>query len=90
VRSDGDDIYDYLLQRRAEVETAFGSSLRWLPAAPVPENSGPAPALVAKIVCPALRDLPQEDWPEVQDRLIDAMVRLERAIAPQVQQWLPE
>jgi hypothetical protein len=90
VRSDGDDIYAYLLQRRTEIETAFGGSLRWLPAAPVPGNSGPSPALVATIVCPALRDLPRGDWPEVQDRMIDAMVRLERAIAPQVQQWLPE
>jgi Domain of unknown function (DUF4268) len=90
VRSDGDDIYGYLLQRRAEIETAFGGSLRWLTAAPVPGNRWPSPALVATIVCPALRDLPHEDWPEVQDRMIDAMVRLERAVAPQVQRWLPE
>jgi hypothetical protein len=90
VRSDGDDIYAYLLQRRAEIETAFGAPLRWLAAAPVPGNSWPSPALVAKIVCPALRDLPGGDWPKVQDRMIDAMVQLERAIAPQVQQWLPE
>jgi hypothetical protein len=90
VRSDGDDIYGYLLQRRAEIETAFGGSLRWLPIAPVPENSGQSPALIATIVCPALRDLPHEHWPEVQDRMIDAMVRLERAVAPQVHQWLPE
>jgi hypothetical protein len=90
VRSDGDDIYSYLLRRRAEIETAFGGSLRWLPAAPVPGNSGPSPALIVEIVCPALEDLPRDHWPEIQDRMIDAMVRLERAVAPQVQRWLPE
>lgn len=90
VRSDGDDIYGYLLQRRAEIEIAFGGPLRWLAAAPVPGNSGPSPALMVEIVCPALRDLPREHWPEVQERMIDAMVRLERAVAPQVQSWLPE
>jgi hypothetical protein len=90
VRSDDDDIYDELLQRRAEIETAFGAPLRWLPAAPVPGNSWPSPAIVAEIACPALRHLSEEQWPGVQDRMIDAMVRLERAIAPQVQQWLPE
>ena len=90
VRSDSDDIYGYLLQQRDEIETAFGGPLRWQPAAPVPGNSWPSPALVATIVCPALRDLPREHWPEVHDRMIDAMVRLERAVAPQVQRWLPE
>jgi hypothetical protein len=90
VRSDGDDIYGYLLQRRAEIETAFGGPLCWLPAAPVPGNSWPSPALVVEIACPALRDLSEEQWPEVQDRMIDAMVRLERAVALQVQRWLPE
>lgn len=90
VRSDADSIYQHMLRHRIQIEQAFGGPLRWLSAAPVPENSEPSPALCATIASPPLKDLPQEQWEEVQCQMIDAMARLEDAVTPQVQSWLPD
>lgn len=90
VRSDGDEIFAHLLQQRDQIEADFGGLLRWLKAFPVPGNAHPSPALVANVACPGLRDLPRAQWPTVQTQMIDAMVRLEKAVAPQVAVWLPD
>lgn len=90
VRSDGEEIFEHLLVRRAQIEADFGGTLRWLRAFPVPGNTYPSPALVASVPCPGLRDLPRDQWSAVQAQMIDAMVRLEQAVAPQVVAWLPD
>lgn len=89
-RSDGDAIFDHLLQRRAAIEGTFGGPLRWFRAFPIPGERDVAPALVTKVACPGLGQLPREQWPAVQAAMIDAMVRLELAVAPHVAPWLPE
>jgi hypothetical protein len=90
VRSDADEIFEHLLQRRDTIEADFGEALRWVQAFPVPGNTHPSPALVTRVACLSLRDLPRVDWPAVQAQMIDAMVRLEQAVAPHVAAWLPE
>src|SRR5919199_4210773 len=89
VRSDGEEIFEQLLQRRDTIEADAGAVLLWVQAYPVPGNRHPAPALVMRVACAGLCDLPQADWPAVQAQMIDAMVRLEQAVAPQVAAWLP-
>ncbi len=90
VRSDADEIFEHLLQRRDTIEADFGEALRWVQAFAVPGNAHPSPALVTRVACLGLRDLPRADWSAVQAQMIDAMVRLEQAVAPHAAAWLPE
>ena len=90
VRSDADEIFDHLLQRRDTIEADFVEALRWVQAFLVPGNVHASPALVTRVACLGLRDLPRADWPAVQAQMIDAMVRLEQTVAPHVAAWLPE
>jgi Domain of unknown function (DUF4268) len=90
LRSDGEEIFDHLVARRAQVEEACGGSLHWMRAYPVPDDRYPAPALLTRVSCPGLSQLPREQWSAVQAQMVDAMVRLEHAVASQVEAWLPE
>ena len=90
IRSDADEIFEHLLQRRDMIEADVGEALRWVQAFAVPGNAHPSPALVTRVACLGLRDLPRSDWPAVQAQMLDAMVRLEQAVAPHVGAWLPE
>ena len=90
MRSDGEQIYNSLIRRRRQINEAFGGSLLWLRDAHNSEHPGPYPALACSIACPSLRELDRESWPTVQWQMIDAMVRLERAVAPYLQRWLEE
>ena len=78
VRSDGEQIYHSLVRRRKQINEAFGGSLLWLPEAHSSEHLWP----YHTIACPSLRELDRESWSAVQSQMIDAMVRLERAVAP--------
>lgn len=89
-RSDGEEIFEHLLQRRAQLDSVFGGALSWHRSFVVPDDRYPVPAIVTSVACPGLSELPREQWPSVQEQMIDAMVRLERAVAPQVALWLPE
>ena len=90
VRSDADEIFEHLLQRRDRIEADVGEALRWVQAFPVPGNAHPSPALLMRVACLGLRDLPRAEWPAVQAQMIEAMVRLEQAVAAHVAAWLPE
>ncbi len=79
LRSDGEQINE-----------AFGGSLLWLREAHSSEHPWPYPALAWTIACPSLRELDRESWPAIQSQMIDAMVRLERAVVPYLQRWLEE
>jgi hypothetical protein len=89
-RSDSDEIYAQLVQQRAAIEAAIGAPLTWLPAWRSPEHRWPAPAIVQVIACPSLRDLDQAAWPALQMQMIEAMVRLERTLVPQLHPWLTD
>jgi len=86
VRSDGEQIYRRLVRRRRQINAAFGGSLLWLPDA----HSSEHPWSYHAIACPSLRELDRQSWSAVQSQMIDAMVRLERAVAPYLQRWLEE
>ena len=90
VRSDGGEIFEHLSAHRIQIEADFGGALRWVQAFPVPGDTYPAPALVTSVPCLGLRDLPRDQWPVLQLQMIDAMVRLEQAVAPHVVAWLPD
>jgi len=87
-RSDGEQIYTGLVRRREQIDAAFGGPLRWLREARSATDPWPYPALRWTAPCPPLRDLDRSQWPALQAQMIDAMVRLERAVVPHVQQWL--
>ncbi len=90
LRSDGEQIYNSLIRRRKQINEAFGGSLLWLRNARSPEQPFPYHAIAWTIACPSLRELDRESWSAVQSQMIDAMVRLERAVAPYLQRWLEE
>jgi hypothetical protein len=88
-RSDGDQIYASLVQQRAQIDAAFGEPLQWLRDARSASEQWPYRALRWTVSCSPLRDLDRSAWPALQAQMIDAMVHLERAIVPHLQQWLP-
>ena len=90
LRSDGEQIYNSLIRRRKQINEAFGGSLLWLRNARSPEQPFPYHAIAWTIACPSLRELDRASWSAVQSHMIDAMVRLERAVAPYLQRWLEE
>jgi hypothetical protein len=68
-------IYDSLQSHQAEIDGAFGGKLTWLRL-----NHRKASRLVYMAPGGLRSDDPQ--WPSIQDAMIDAMVRLEKAISP--------
>ena len=71
-------IFDSLYANRDTIERAFGDRLEWLRLDAV-RNSRTRYV----ISFGGLRD--RDRWPEIQERMIDAMVRLERALKPEIQ-----
>jgi hypothetical protein len=66
------DAFDALQAQREMIEGSFGSPLEWQP---LPDSRG---CRVFSLVEGGWKT-PEADWPDLQDRLIDAMVQLERA-----------
>ena len=72
-------IFDELFSHKAEIEAAFGEPLDWQP-------------LEGRRACRIAYHIPgtglknEEAWPELQDRMIDAMIRFEKALRPWVKQ----
>jgi hypothetical protein len=62
-----------LEQHKAEIETTFGESLDWQE---LEQSRG---CRICKVLEGGWKT-PESDWPVLQDRLIDAMVRLEKAL----------
>jgi len=70
-------VFDALLQSRAEIEEEFGGELEWDRAETV------AWCFIRHRMGPGGYDA-EDRWPQVQDAMVDAMVRLERAFAPRI------
>jgi hypothetical protein len=70
-------IFDALYTRREEIEQVFGDRLEW-------QRLDDRRASRIRYLIPSggLKD--QDRWPEIQERMIDAMIRLERALAPTI------
>jgi Domain of unknown function (DUF4268) len=70
-------IFDSLHSARDEIEQVFGGPLEWLRL-----DSKRACRILTRIEIGGYRD--EESWPEVQDAMIDSMIRLERALKPHI------
>jgi len=69
-------VFEALRQHKEEIEASFGEPLEW------DEVEGRSTYRVRKsIALGGYRD-EQEKWPAIQDAMIDAMVRLEKALKP--------
>ncbi len=72
-------IYQHLLKHRADIEAAAGAPLRWNPTKRPPKKTRCIQLAVAGGGCDN-----RASWPLLQDNLIAAMIRLQRACHP----WL--
>src|ERR1700690_313961 len=71
-------VFRALERQRDAIESAFGEKLEWQE---LPDSSSCR-------ICKTLDgggNTPEAEWPPLQDRLIEAMIRLEKAIKPPIQ-----
>lgn len=69
--------FDALHERKEAIEARFGHDLDWMP-----EEDIKACHITYTMDTGGWRD--EERWPQVQGAMADAMVRLERALAPEI------
>jgi hypothetical protein len=71
-------VLSYLRDRKEQIEQTFGGELEWL-------NMDGKRSCIVRVprIEGGYRDEP-EQWPKIQDALIDRIVRLERALAPHI------
>lgn len=69
------DRFDELYKHKAEIEKEFGDKLSWERL-----DKKRASRIAFRIVGVGLRD--KDKWPELQSKMIDAMIRLEKATKP--------
>ncbi|MDA3915280.1 DUF4268 domain-containing protein [Oleiagrimonas sp.] len=70
--------FEALRSQRQAIEGAFGEALEWQP---LPDRSGSRICLDM----PGGWKLPEAEWPQLQDKLIDAITRLDRALRDPIQ-----
>jgi len=69
------EVFEHLLERKAEIEKSFGEALEWHPL------EGRRACRVSKVIqAGGLKD--EERWNEIQEAMINAMTRLEKAFRP--------
>jgi len=77
-KGENEAIFDKLLEYRDQIDSAFGAPLDW-------------ERLEQREVCRIKHTLKnggyrdEENWPEIQDDMIDAMIRLEKALRPHIE-----
>ncbi|MCD6519148.1 MAG: DUF4268 domain-containing protein, partial [Anaerolineae bacterium] len=71
-------IFDALFAHKEQIEETFGAPLRW-------DRLDERRASAVRYDLPdgGVRD--QERWPEIQERLIETMIRFERALRPEIE-----
>lgn len=70
------EFFAHLLEKKGEVEKAFGGELDWQ------SLEGRRACRISHVAAQKGYRDPEQDWPEVQERLVDAMCRLEKALKP--------
>ena len=70
--------FNQLKAHQAEIEQEFGEPLEWQE---LPEGVG---CRIRKVIQGGYRS-PIENWPKLHEQLVDAMIRLDKAMRPQVQ-----
>ncbi len=76
---ENNEIFDTLEKAKGEIEEAFGKPLEWLPL-----EDKRACRIVKRFSLGGYRS-DEEKWPEVQDAMIDGMIRLEKAFKPHIE-----
>lgn len=71
-------IFENLLTAKKEIEHRFGEQLEWEPL----ENK--QACRISKIISGG-GYLDEQDWPKIQEMMVNAMIRLEKALSPQIQ-----
>lgn len=74
---DSKKVFDALYAKRSEVEQKFGKPLEWL-------RQDDIKTSVIQHVIPGGGLKNEGQWKEIQDRMIDAMLRLETALSPEI------
>jgi len=69
-------MFDELAANKSEIEKKFGAELSWQ------RLEGKRACRVAKKIITAGGLLDEENWPQIQDEMINWMIRLEKAFAP--------
>lgn len=70
-------IFRQLLKHREEIEKKFGDTLEWQ------ELENKRACRIRKTISGGYRD-PEPEWPEIHRRMVDTMIRLEKALAPYI------
>ena len=76
--SENEEIFDRLRQSQAEIEEVFGEPLEWQGL-----EGKRACRIVKRFSLGGYQD-EEERWPEIQDPMIDGMIRLEAALKPHI------
>ncbi|HNQ88444.1 MAG TPA: DUF4268 domain-containing protein [Verrucomicrobiota bacterium] len=70
-------LFDLLEKSKSDIEGSFGGALYW------ERGDGMQACCISKVLSiGGYRD--RDKWPEIQDAMIDAMIRLERALKPHI------
>jgi hypothetical protein len=72
-------IFDQLFARRMEIEHAFGAALEW-------DRCDQGHGSYIRYRLPGGGLLPQEAWPEIQERMIETLMRFKKALESSIQE----
>jgi len=72
-------IYDELYKRKQEIERDSGEEFEWQRL-----DEKRASRIAKTVINKGLKDI--DDWPEIQDKMINAMIRFEKALAKHIRQ----
>jgi hypothetical protein len=75
-----DTMFHYLQSHRAEIEQAYGRPLHWR------ERRERKLLRVQEVIEGGFLS-PNESWPAIHEKLVDAMIRLDKAVRPLLQQF---
>lgn len=71
-------IFNELNKSKEHIEESFGGPLEWL------SLEGKRACSIKKQITGGYRD-PEEQWPETHEKMVDAMIRFEKALKPYIQ-----
>jgi hypothetical protein len=78
-KQQNEDIFDRFTAHKEEIETEFGGPLSWERL-----DAKRACRIACRTLTGGYRD-PEDHWPEIHRRMIEAMMRLERALRPHIE-----
>jgi len=79
-KAENEEIFDQLQEHRSEIDTVFGEPLVWERL-----DDARASRIRTDIDVGGYRDDPETDWPRIHEIMLDAMIRLEKALRPHIE-----